>query len=80
MRQCGANVEVTDDGLVIRGHSHIVTSTVDTHHDHRLAMALSLYSLVNNEVIVKDPDVVSKSWPSYFADMSAILGVEDAQK
>jgi 5-enolpyruvylshikimate-3-phosphate synthase len=42
-------------------------------------MALSLYSLVNNEVIVKDPDVVSKSWPSFFADMSAILSVEDVQ-
>jgi 3-phosphoshikimate 1-carboxyvinyltransferase len=57
----------------------MVTSTIDTHHDHRLAMALSLYSLVNNEVIVKDPDVVSKSWPSFFADMSAILSVEDVQ-
>ena len=80
MRVCGADVEVTDDGLVIRGHSSVHTSAVQTHHDHRLAMALSLYGLVNDEVIVLEPDVVSKSWPSYFLDMHVILGTPEVEK
>ena len=46
----------------------------DTHHDHRMAMALSLLSLCVTGVEVADPEVVTKSWPNYFVDMAAILG------
>lgn len=78
MSSCGAVVSVTDDGLIITGHAPVPACSVNTHHDHRLAMALSLYALRNGEVIINDADVVSKSWPSYFEDMKAILGVNVA--
>lgn len=78
MKACGAEVVVDDDGLTISGHSPRPSAFVNTHHDHRLAMALALYALRNDVVELDSADVVSKSWPSYFEDMKAILSVSDA--
>jgi 3-phosphoshikimate 1-carboxyvinyltransferase len=80
MSTCGADVHVDEDGLTIQGHRAVALSEVDTHHDHRLAMALSLFALRNEKVVVRDADVVTKSWPSYFEDMKAILTAPNQQK
>jgi 5-enolpyruvylshikimate-3-phosphate synthase len=37
-------------------------------------MALSLLSLRVEGMKVANPEVVTKSWPGYFADMTPILG------
>lgn len=80
MIACGAQVEVEPDGLVIRGHNKIAHAEVATHHDHRLAMALALFALQDQEVVIQESDVVSKSWPTYFADMVPILSASDVEK
>ena len=80
MEKCGASVVVDADGLSMRGTSSFQSSMVNTHHDHRLAMALSLYALCGVEVVVDDADVVTKSWPSYFDDMAPILSSVNEQK
>jgi len=49
----------------------------DSHHDHRMAMALSLVSLCAAGVEIADPEVVTKSWPSFFVDMTSILGANE---
>lgn len=79
MTMCGAEVQVNVDGLTIRGHRPIGGACVQTHHDHRLAMALSLYALHNGYVEIDNADVVTKSWPSFFEDMRAILVTADQQ-
>ena len=73
-----AGIAVTNDsaGLTIHGATQVRTATFDTHHDHRLAMALSLVSLAGVDVTIDDADVVAKSWPSFFDDMSDILNVD----
>ena len=68
----GADVVVEDDGLLIRPTDLLHGARVETHHDHRLAMALGLLGLVVDGVEVADPDVVSKSWPDYWAALDAI--------
>ena len=76
LRTCGVSVTTDDDGLTVHGCERRGSASVDTHHDHRLAMALSLMSLGGTRVTVRDADVVSKSWPSYFDDMAGILSAE----
>jgi len=71
MRKVGGVVDVTDDGLVV-SPSATHSGVVDTHHDHRLAMALALVGLVRDGVQINDPEVVSKSWPSYFQMISEL--------
>lgn len=74
LRKVGASVEVSDDGLVIDGRNALVPARIDPRHDHRLAMSLSLSALSSGEVVISDPDVVSKSWPTFFKDMEPIVG------
>jgi len=74
LRKAGASVEVNADGLTISGPTQWKPATFAVHHDHRLAMALSLISLCQDGIVVDSPEVVSKSWPSFFDDMSPILG------
>jgi 3-phosphoshikimate 1-carboxyvinyltransferase len=70
----GAVVEVTDDGLSLRGRPQMTSAVLGTHHDHRLAMSFALLSLLDASILVESPEVVSKSWPQYFVDMADILG------
>ena len=74
LNRAGAKVTVEHDGLRILGPCSWTSVVFDTHHDHRMAMALSLLSLCVTGVEVADPEVVTKSWPNYFAEMTAILG------
>ncbi len=65
---CRAGVAATelDDGLLIEpGSAH--AAVLGTHHDHRLAMAFGLLGLAVDGIEVADPDVVTKSWPGYWA-------------
>jgi 3-phosphoshikimate 1-carboxyvinyltransferase len=63
--KCGADIEEHVDGLTIRP-AVLHGATVDTYHDHRIAMAIALVGLRVAGIEIKDPDVVSKSWPDYW--------------
>ena len=65
MRRLGAKATETDDGLIIQPAA-LHGSQVDTHHDHRLAMAFGLIGLRVDDVAIDDPGVVTKSWPGYW--------------
>jgi 3-phosphoshikimate 1-carboxyvinyltransferase len=80
LAKVGAHVEVEEDGLLIHPIKDMVTADLSTHHDHRLAMAFALLALVVDGVGIIDPEVVSKSWPTFFADMEPILGTTKSQK
>ena len=65
LRKLGANINETQDGMVISPSSLSAASLV-THHDHRLAMAFGLLSRGLPGLVIQNPEVVSKSWPDYF--------------
>jgi 3-phosphoshikimate 1-carboxyvinyltransferase len=79
LRKVGAEIEVEDDGLLIRPIQDPRPAILETHHDHRLAMAFSLLALAIPGVEISDPGVVSKSWPTFFTDMAPILGALSPQ-
>ena len=68
LRRFGVEVREDADGLDIVG-GPLTSASVDPHHDHRLAMALSLLGWNAEGTVISDSRVVAKSWPSYFADM-----------
>ena len=47
--------------------------TVQTHDDHRMAMAAAVVGLWRGGLKIADPDVVAKSWPHFWQDC-AVLG------
>ncbi len=74
LNRAGGNVTVEEDGLRIVGPCTWKPIVFDSHHDHRMAMALSLVSLCTSGVEVTDSEVVTKSWSEFFVDMAPILG------
>jgi 3-phosphoshikimate 1-carboxyvinyltransferase len=73
LRKTGAAVDVTDDGLHIEPVADLHGATLETHHDHRLAMAFAVLGSVVNGIVVNDPGVVSKSWPGFWVSYDALL-------
>jgi 3-phosphoshikimate 1-carboxyvinyltransferase len=73
LRKTGAAVDVTDDGLHIEPVTELHGATLATHHDHRLAMAFAVLGSVVDSIVVKEPGVVSKSWPGFWDAYDALL-------
>jgi 3-phosphoshikimate 1-carboxyvinyltransferase len=46
--------------------------TIDTYHDHRMALAFAPIALVNGKIQINDPMVVTKSYPGYWDDLKDI--------
>lgn len=50
---------------------------IDTYHDHRMAMAFAPCALTLGNIRIADPDVVTKSYPTYWRDLEiAGFGVD----
>jgi 3-phosphoshikimate 1-carboxyvinyltransferase len=63
---CGGSKFKVYSGSGIKPSSRVVR----TYHDHRIAMALAPVSLCAGPVMIDDPEVVSKSYPGFFSDLS----------
>lgn len=71
LRKFGIDVAEDADGMDVLGGA-IRPAVIDPHHDHRLAMALSLLGRVAAGTTLTDPAVVSKSWPGFLTDMGLV--------
>jgi 3-phosphoshikimate 1-carboxyvinyltransferase len=74
LRRLGAKVEEAPDGLVVHGGTPLHGGRIDTHRDHRIAMAFTAVGAVVPGVELSDPGCVAKTYPGFFADV-ARLGV-----
>lgn len=75
LKVLGADVTITDDGLIIRGKSIrrngsvFSGGTVNSYKDHRLVMASAIAAIGAKEKIsIQDPVAVEKSYPGFFED------------
>lgn len=78
LRRVGAAVEELEDGLVIEGvwadeTPPAIPVTVGTWEDHRIAMAMALVGLRRPGLSLRDPGVVRKSYPGFFADLERLV-------
>lgn len=78
LMRIGACVGELDDGLEIEGtfaRGEIPTNPVevDPHDDHRIAMSLALVGLRRPGVTIRNPSVVSKSYPEFWSDLDRLL-------
>ena len=76
LRKLGADVEARPDGMVIRGPTRLWGCEVESHGDHRLALALAVAGLVaDGETLVRGAEVTGDSFPG-FAEALRSLGAE----
>jgi 3-phosphoshikimate 1-carboxyvinyltransferase len=71
LEKLGVGAEAGPDWLIVRpGPLH--GAEIETHDDHRMAMAFSLAGLVVPDVVIRDPGCVAKTWPNFFADLEQL--------
>lgn len=72
LKKMGAKIDEFADGLVIE-QSRLHGATVDTYHDHRLVMSLSVAGFfAEGATTVTDIKSVAKSYPSFYSDMKKL--------
>jgi 3-phosphoshikimate 1-carboxyvinyltransferase len=69
IKKLGTEIVITSDSLSFNNPNPINNNiTIQTYDDHRMAMAFAPLSVLTN-IIIKDPDVVSKSYPDFWNDL-----------
>mgnify|MGYP000970244673 FL=1 len=72
IEKLGTKVSITDDSLIIKDCKSLNPNViVETYNDHRMAMAFAPLGLKTN-IIIKKAEVVSKSYPDFWKDLSQI--------
>ncbi|PKM12288.1 MAG: 3-phosphoshikimate 1-carboxyvinyltransferase [Gammaproteobacteria bacterium HGW-Gammaproteobacteria-3] len=74
LQTLGVNAQPTPDGMIIQGGG-IGAGTVESHGDHRIAMAFSIAGLrASGPIVIKDCENVNTSFPE-FIDIAQALGL-----
>ncbi len=73
LSKMGIKTNATDDTFSIFGGDPN-GATIDTYHDHRIAMAFAVAGSKIADIKINDPDVVTKSFPNFWKKLEG-LGV-----
>jgi 3-phosphoshikimate 1-carboxyvinyltransferase len=80
LKTLGARIASSEDRLIVHGPSSLGGGMVDSHGDHRIAMALSVAAIhASGPVTIRNAECVSKSYPSFFEDLRS-LGVKVVER
>ncbi len=80
LQHLGIDFNETADGFIITGGRKIRGGAVESHGDHRLAMALGLAGLVaDSPITIRDAGIIRESFPDFVRLMNA-LGVNMRMK
>ena len=75
LNELGADVRVTEDGLIINGGASLKGGQVSSWGDHRIAMTAAIAaSLCANPVTITGAEAVNKSYPGFFDDLRLLGG------
>ena len=74
LQTLGIEARPTDDGIVIQG-GQLTGGRIDSHHDHRIAMAFAMAALrARDEIVIDHCDNVATSFPD-FVELAAAAGL-----
>lgn len=75
LTKLGADIKMTDDGLIINGGKKLYGASVYGHNDHRIVMSMAIAALgTEGNVEISDCRAVKKSWPDFFSDYQKLRG------
>jgi len=72
LEKCAVQVTITDESLEVHPRKDaLVSATISTYNDHRMAMAFAPLALCV-PLTVEDPMVVEKSYPDFWKDLESL--------
>ena len=73
LRKMGAEIEETEDGMIIHGGKPLKGTVVDSHLDHRVAMSLAVAGgLCEGPLSIRGAECVNISYPGFFEDLKKL--------
>ncbi|MEO7041511.1 MAG: 3-phosphoshikimate 1-carboxyvinyltransferase [Gemmatimonadaceae bacterium] len=73
LQAVGVDAEERTDGMVILGSSSRLSGTVETHGDHRIAMAFGVLAAASgNDIHIVDAECVDVSYPAFWSDLRRV--------
>lgn len=80
LNKLGADIKELEDGMIINGVNRLHGGIVDSHNDHRVAMALAMATLkMDGTLKILNASSVSKSFPHFwkiFEDLGGLVKYE----
>lgn len=73
LKAMGCNITPTADGMIIEGGSPLSGARIQSHMDHRIAMAFAIAGLTaKGETVIEDSQYVDVSYPEFFEAVERI--------
>lgn len=74
LQKLGANIEPTDDGMIIHGPVQLHGGKVSSRGDHRIGMMLQIAALLTEKIVELDKaEAVAVSYPHFFEDLASLI-------
>ena len=75
LRRMGADIEGTEDGMIIRGGRPLHGAVIDSHLDHRIAMSFAVAGTVcDGPLSIQNSECVDISYPGFYQDLYSLSG------
>lgn len=69
----GADIEATDDGMIIHGGTPLHGAVIDSKLDHRIAMSFAIAGInADGETAIDGGECVTISYPDFYRDLSLL--------
>ena len=76
LRLMGVTVDEFEDGMEITGGSRLMGATLDSHGDHRIAMAFAIAGLFcEGTTVIENTECISTSYPGFERHLELFLKV-----
>jgi len=73
LKKLGADIEATEDGMVIQGPTPLTGAAMNSYGDHRLGMMAAVAALIaDGPVTIDDPGCISISYPNFFEHLDKL--------
>ena len=73
LKRMGADIEGTEDGMIIHGGRSLHGATIDSHLDHRVAMSFAVAGTIcDGTVDILNGDCVKISYPEFYNDLYSL--------
>ncbi|KGR79543.1 3-phosphoshikimate 1-carboxyvinyltransferase [Ureibacillus manganicus] len=74
LKKLGANIEATEDGMIIEGPTKLNGGSVKSYGDHRIGMMAAVAALISEEPIeLDDSDCIAVSYPTFFDHVEELI-------
>ena len=73
LQKMGADIQATEDGMIIHGGRPLHGAEIDSHLDHRIAMSFAVAGLLcDGTLSIKNGECVNISYPEFYSDLYSL--------